>query len=202
MKTRILGMLLCLLCLPGCGDKAQKSHKTAGSVQQEQADTMTLGTSGFPKEIKKAWRVSLQDSMVYVTLMNTAEDGRELQMPYGVFPCEVFHYGNGRWKNVTTQLAPSEQHYKKKEASTSYPFDFLRESAPDDPSHIYPIPKAGDGTYGIQFGGTHTNHSSERNGTLFFSALQRHDRFDRKRAVPPYLLYRRKALPHRLRTLS
>lgn len=141
MKTRILGMLLCLLCLPGCGDKAQKSHKTAGSVQQEQADTMTLGTSGFPKEIKKAWRVSLQDSMVYVTLMNTAEDGRELQMPYGVFPCEVFHYGNGRWKNVTTQLAPSEQHYKKKEASTSYPFDFLRESAPDDPSHIYPIPK-------------------------------------------------------------
>lgn len=43
MKTRILGMLLCLLCLPGCGDKAQKSHKTAGSVQQEQADTMTLG---------------------------------------------------------------------------------------------------------------------------------------------------------------
>lgn len=98
MKTRILGMLLCLLCLPGCGDKAQKSHKTAGSVQQEQADTMTLGTSGFPKEIKKAWRVSLQDSMVYVTLMNTAEDGRELQMPYGVFPCEVFHYGNGKWK--------------------------------------------------------------------------------------------------------
>lgn len=137
---KFLGILLCL-CLLSCGDKAQKNHETAGSVKQEQADTMTLGASDFPEEIKKAWRVSLQDSMVYVTLVNTAEDGRELQMPYGVFPCEVFHYENGKWKDVTTQIAPPALHYEKKEAGFGSLHKNRAAQAPDDPRSIYPFPK-------------------------------------------------------------
>lgn len=139
-NIKFLGLLL-FLCLLGCGGKTQKNHVAADSVKQEQTASLSLGASYFPGWMKVAWRVSLQDSTMYVTLVNAAEDSCELQMPYGVFPCEVFHYGNGRWKDVTTQLVPPGEHYKKKEASTSYPFDFLRESDSDDPRRMYSFPQ-------------------------------------------------------------
>ena len=137
---KFLGILLCL-CLLGCGGKAQKNHDVADSVMVEQTALLPLGASGFPKYIKKAWRVSLQDSAMHVMLLNTAKDSCELKMPYGVFPCEIFHYEKEKWKDVTTQLAPPKEHYKKKEASTSYPFDFLRESGSDAPRRMYPFPQ-------------------------------------------------------------
>ena len=138
--TKLLQILLCL-CLLSCGGKAQKNHVAANSAQQQKTNALAFSASEFPEYIKKAWRVSLQDSMVYVAFLNTNKKDSKLQMYYGSFPCEVFHYENGKWENTTTQLVPPEQHYKKKEASTSYPFDFLRESAPDAPRRMYPFPQ-------------------------------------------------------------
>ena len=71
MKTRILGMLLCLLCLLGCGGK-----------KTQKAETYPLGASGFPEWIKVAWRVSQEDTTVIVAMVNKSEKDCTLLMSH------------------------------------------------------------------------------------------------------------------------
>ena len=110
---KLLG-LLCL-CLLSCGGKAQKNHVAADSVKQEQMVSLSLGASGFPECIKKAWRVSLQDSMVYVIIINFSETDKLLKLQYKYTPCLIHRYKNGRWKDVTAFMMPPDTRYKPKE---------------------------------------------------------------------------------------
>ena len=113
-NLKFLGMLFCL-CLLSCGGKAQKNHVVADSVKQEQTVSLPLGASGFPECIKKAWRVSLQDSMMYVALENTAEDNCELFVRDNSHAYFLSYYDNGKWKDVTGQMVSPKQRYEKKE---------------------------------------------------------------------------------------
>ena len=110
MKTNAfkgLFLLLCL-CLLSCGGKAQEAEeKKTGELPQP-------GAYGFPKEIKVKWNASLQDSMVYVTIINFSETDKLLKLQYKYTPCLIHHYKNGRWKDVTAFMMPPDTRYKPK----------------------------------------------------------------------------------------
>lgn len=105
MQTNALKglFLLLFLCLLSCGGKAQNKKDFPCSI------------SGFPKEIKVKWNASLQDSMVYVTIINFSETDKLLKLQYKYTPCLIHHYKNGRWKDVTAFMMPPDTRYKPKE---------------------------------------------------------------------------------------
>ena len=78
MKTRILGMLLYLLCLLGCGGK-----------KTQKAETYPLGASGFPEWIKVAWRVSQEDTTVIVAMVNKSEKDCTLLVGKGLHTADA-----------------------------------------------------------------------------------------------------------------
>lgn len=109
MKTNAfkgLFLLLLCLCLIGCGGKKAEAQKVEPQLP--------LGASYFPSWMKVAWRVSLEDSMVYVAMLNKAKTNKTMEMIHGLSPCLISYFENGQWKDVTAQIRPPGERYKKK----------------------------------------------------------------------------------------
>lgn len=88
-NLKFLGMLLCL-CLLSCGGKKAEAQKVEPQLP--------LGASYFPGWMKVAWRVSLEDSMVYVAMLNKAKTRKTMERLHGfrlaLFP--ISKTGNGK----------------------------------------------------------------------------------------------------------
>lgn len=103
-NLKFLGMLLCL-CLLSCGGKKAEAQKVEPQLP--------LGASYFPGWMKVAWRVSLEDSMVYVAMLNKAKTRKTMERLHGLSPCLISYFENGQWKDVTAQIKPPGERYKK-----------------------------------------------------------------------------------------
>ena len=109
MKTNAfkgLFLLLCF-CFLSCGSKKAKT-----------AEAYPLGASGFPEWIKVAWRVSPEDTMVIVAMVNQSEKDCTLLMHDHLpkYPCYIYYQDNEGWKEVTGQMKlPRPSAHKKKE---------------------------------------------------------------------------------------
>ncbi len=88
-NLKFLGMLLCL-CLLSCGGKKAEAQKVEPQLP--------LGASYFPGWMKVAWRVSLEDSMVYVAMLNKAKTRKTMERLHGLSPCLISYFENGNGK--------------------------------------------------------------------------------------------------------
>ena len=85
--------------------RSRRQPTIVGNTPEPSADLPTivgtqlpLGASYFPGWMKVAWRVSLEDSMVYVAMLNKAKTRKTMERLHGLSPCLISYFENGNGK--------------------------------------------------------------------------------------------------------